>query len=40
MKVDVPYEKLKTVDETIAYAKTLSDFTFKLEKIKKIYELS
>ena len=31
-KVDVPYEKLKTINETIAYAKTLSDFTFKLEK--------
>lgn len=31
-KVDVPYEKLKTIDETISYAKTLSDFTFKLEK--------
>ena len=31
-KVDVPYENLKTINETIAYAKTLSDFTFKREK--------
>lgn len=29
---DVPYENLKTADEVITYAKTLSDFTFKDEE--------